>query len=265
MRRSLSWDSAMMCTGRSRSRAFFPGRLGQLGQDVDRALVEDRVDRVETQAVDVELADPVPRVLDEMPADALAVGAVEVDGRAPGRLVAVRVVRAVLPQVVALGPEVVVDHVEHDAEAVAVGGIDQAPEAPRPAIGGLRCEEVGAVVAPVARAGELADRHELDRGDPEVDQLGQVRDDGLERPRRREGRRRAARRTRGRRARDRGNPGRSTERRRRPPRPRGRGRPRAGDGRPGRAGNARHRGGTGSGCRGRRPAAPARTCHRRGY
>ena len=100
---------------------FLAGRLGQLGQDVDRALIEDRVDGVQPEAVDVELADPVPGVLDEVTPHARAVGPVEVDRGAPGRLVAVGEVRAVLAQVVALGAEVVVDHVEHDAQAQARG------------------------------------------------------------------------------------------------------------------------------------------------
>jgi len=87
-----------------------------------------------------------------------------------------------LAQIVALRAEVVVDDVQEDAEAVGVGGVDQPAQAAGTAVGRLRRVEMGAVVPPVARAGELGDRHDLDRGDAEVHQVRQVRDHGLEGP-----------------------------------------------------------------------------------
>ena len=50
---------------------------------------------------------------------------VEVDGRAPGRGVTLGEVGAELGEVVALGAEVVVDHVEDQLEAVLMAGVDQ--------------------------------------------------------------------------------------------------------------------------------------------
>src|SRR5437763_913171 len=81
-----------------------------------RARVVDRVHRVEAQAVDVIVADPAARAVDDPVAHLVAVGSVEVDGRSPRRPVAVGEVRAEVGQVVPLRTDVVVDDVEHDAE-----------------------------------------------------------------------------------------------------------------------------------------------------
>jgi hypothetical protein len=71
--------------------------------------------------------------------------------------------------------DVVVDDVEDDAQTGAVGGVDEARQAVRAAIGRVGGREVDAVVAPPVVAGELGDRHELDVGDA---QLGQRREPG---------------------------------------------------------------------------------------
>jgi hypothetical protein len=70
---------------------------------------------------------------------------------------------------------------------LGVAGIDEAPETTRAAVRGLGREEMGAVVAPVAGSRELGDGHQLDGGDPQIDELWQMRDDGLERARAGEG------------------------------------------------------------------------------
>ena len=140
----------------------------------------DRVDGVQPEAVDVELVHPDAAVLDDVAPHARAALAVVVDRGAPGRRHAVGEVRAELGEVVALGTEVIVDDVEEHRDAAGVTGIHQAAQAARPAVGGLGGEEVDAVVAPVARAGKLGDRHELERGDAEVRQRREVGDDRLE-------------------------------------------------------------------------------------
>ncbi len=91
-------------------------------------------------------------------------------------------------QNVPFGPEVVVDDVEVDAEAARVGAVDQRLELLGRAVRGLRGERKHAVVAPVARAGRLRERHQLDRGDAELDQRVEpreragIRPFGTERP-----------------------------------------------------------------------------------
>jgi hypothetical protein len=82
---------------------------------------------------------------------------------------------------------VVVDDVEHDAEAFAVGGVDQARETLRAAVQLVRGERVEAVVAPAALPRERRDGHQLDRGDAELAQPGEPRHDAVEGPYGREG------------------------------------------------------------------------------
>ena len=102
-------------------------------------------------------------------------GSVEIDRAAPRRSVAVgEIVLAECGQVGAFRPEVVVDDVEDHGEAVPVRGVDEAPEIVRGAVGARRGVERDAVVAPVPAAGEVGDRHQLDRGDPEVAQVRQT-------------------------------------------------------------------------------------------
>ena len=68
--------------------------------------------------------------------------AVEVDRRAPGRLVPVgEGMRRDGVEVGALGPEMVVDDVEQDHQAARVGGVDQRLQVLRPAIGGIRARK----------------------------------------------------------------------------------------------------------------------------
>jgi hypothetical protein len=156
--------------------------------EVDGARVEDRVDGVEPQPVEVEVADPALGALQHPLADAAAVGVVEVDRRAPERLVRAREVAAErLERLDARRADVVVDDVEQDREALFVGGVDEPLEALGAAVSGVGGRQVDAVVAPAVAAGELGHRQQLDRGDAELAQPGQVRDDGLERALGREG------------------------------------------------------------------------------
>ena len=98
----------------------------ELGQDVRLARVADRVHGIEPEAVEAVLLEPVERVVDEEVAHRAVR---EVDRGAPGRVhVAVEELRRQQRQVVAVGPEVVVDDVEEDHQPEAVGLVDQALE-----------------------------------------------------------------------------------------------------------------------------------------
>ena len=147
------------------------GQLGQLGQEGRGRGVDDRVDRVEAQRVDVEVDEPLRDALEEIGADVVRPRPVEVEGRSPGRLVALGEVRAEGAEDVADRPEVVVDHVEDHREAALVAGVDEALQPGRPPVGVLHREGEDPVVAPVARAGELGHRHDLDGRDPDLDEV----------------------------------------------------------------------------------------------
>ncbi len=179
-------------SGISSSRAPHPGfepahRVRKLREKRVGTGVRDAVDRVQPQAVDVVVREPGEGVLDEEAPHLVAVGPVEVQRRAPRCPVAVGEVGAEIPQVVPLGAEVVVDHVEDDGHPAPVRGVHQPPEPLRTAVALLHREGVDTVVAPVPRAGELRHRHDLEGVDAQLAQAVEVRDHGIERPLGREG------------------------------------------------------------------------------
>jgi hypothetical protein len=123
------------------------------------------VDGVHSQAVEAELLDPVERVVHEEVAHRARTLPVEVDGRAPGRSVlGVEELGAVAVQVVAFGAEVVVDHVDQHHQPQAVRRVDQRLQLVGRAVGGIGREMQNAVVAPVALARKVRERHQLDGG-----------------------------------------------------------------------------------------------------
>ena len=155
-----------------------------LGQQVPRPVVAKRVRGVEAQPIEVVLVHPVEGVLDKELPHALRVWAIEVQGVAPRRGLALgEIVRAVGAHVGPVGAEVVVDDVEDDPQAEAVGRVHEPPQVVGAAVGTRGCEESHPVVAPVPLAGEVGHRHELDRGDAEVAQVGQPLHHARERPR----------------------------------------------------------------------------------
>ena len=99
------------------------GRAELFG-DVHRAQVHDPVHRVEAKPVEVILRHPVHRVVHHVAADLVAVRAVQVEALTPGGAIPVREVGAELAEVVPLGTEMVVHHVEEHREAE--------PDGPRP-------------------------------------------------------------------------------------------------------------------------------------
>ena len=126
------------------------GHLLDRPQDVPGAQVEDGVDGIETQAVEVELLEPHPHVVQHEVAHGVAAVPVVVDRGAPRGLVPVVEVGAELAQVVPFGAEVVVDDVQDRSPVRGVAGVHQPLQAVRPAVAVLRGVGEHAVVAPVA-------------------------------------------------------------------------------------------------------------------
>ena len=77
-------------------------------------------------------------------------------------------------QIVSLGPDVVVDHVQHHGQSALVTRVDQPLQLSRAAIRILHGKRIDAVVAPIAAAGKLRHRHQFDRGHAQVDQAVQL-------------------------------------------------------------------------------------------
>ena len=90
-----------------------PCRLGDLAENMRFGVVVDILGCIEAQAVQVELADPVRGIFEEVLPDRGGVFAVEVDSFAPiGHVLFAEVRFGELGQVVAVGSDVVVNHIE---------------------------------------------------------------------------------------------------------------------------------------------------------
>jgi len=160
---------------------------GQLLEDVLWRIVDDRVHRVQTQAVDVVIANPHQRVVHNEATNLVAAVSVEIERSPPGGPISIGEVRAEIAQVVAHRARVVVDDVEHDAETGGMTVVDQPLETGWTPIGVVRSEEIHTVIPPPAIARELGDWHELDGVDAERDEVGKMVDDAVEGAGRREG------------------------------------------------------------------------------
>src|SRR5450631_2387419 len=76
----------------------------------------------------------------------------------------------------------VVDHVKSYCESVAMSGVDQLLLSARPAVIILRRKWLYSVITPVARAGTLRHRHQLNSGDSQVAPARQMRNQRLKSP-----------------------------------------------------------------------------------
>ena len=164
------------------SRTGIFGRFRDGAEDVACTEIEDGVDGIHPEAINVELLQPHPDVVQDVVAHRVAAMPVIVDGRAPRGLVAIVEVAAEFAQIIPLRAEVVVDHIQEDGEAFGVAGVYEPLKAVRPAVAVLSRIGEHAVISPVAGARELADRHDLDGGDAQIAELAQPRDDRLECP-----------------------------------------------------------------------------------
>ena len=134
----------------------------QLRQKVRRALVAEGVGGVEPEAVHVVLAQPVQRVVEEKAPHALGALVVQVDRRAPRRLVLVCEEGPEGIGVGAVRPEMVVDDVQEDGQPGLMRRVHKAAEILGPTVGAGRSEPGRRIVAPVALARKVVHRHQLD-------------------------------------------------------------------------------------------------------
>src|SRR5947207_1350169 len=131
-------------------------------------MVDDRMHRVDAQSIDMKFVDPLQRVVNEKPANVVAMWPVEIDRHSPWRLVAIGEIRCEFREVIPFRTEVVVDDVEEKREAALVTGIDEPLQSDRTAIRDLCRADVRAVISPISIAGKLANGKELDCGDAEI-------------------------------------------------------------------------------------------------
>ncbi len=90
-------------------------------------------------------------------------------------------VRTKRREVIPFRAHVVVDDVEGDGQFAMMAGVDETLQRERAAVRGVDGVGIDAVVAPITRAGKLRERHEFDRRDAQVLEIGETRDDRVER------------------------------------------------------------------------------------
>ena len=165
-----------------------PHPFSNVFEQMLRAVIEDGVHRVQPKAVEVKLLDPVESIMNDKLAHGAAVGPVKIDCAAPRRLVAVgKSLRRDRMNVSALRTEVIVNHIEQHHQPAAVCGFDQRFQILGPAIGRVWGVGQHAVIAPVAAARKVADRHDLDGGYAKRNQMVELADCGTKGALRRKG------------------------------------------------------------------------------
>ena len=134
-----------------------------LCQFLQKPRVVDGVHGIQAQAVEAVFEQPHQGVIEE---EIPHFTALEINAGAPGCVhVLLEEPLGVLAQVIAVGAEVVVDHIEDHGQTVAVGTVDQLLELLGSAVGSVGRIGQHAVIAPIAFAGKLRQRHQFNRGD----------------------------------------------------------------------------------------------------
>ena len=149
------------------------GRQAQLVQQQGLARLRNAMDRIEPQAVEAIVLEPVQahsRSRRRGPRHPV------VDGLSPGRARRHEEVGRVAGQIISLRAEMVVDDVEKHHQAAQMRFINQRLEVFRPSVAAVRRIEQHAVIAPIAPPGEIGDRHQLDRGQAGLDHMVELLD-----------------------------------------------------------------------------------------
>src|SRR5919201_4599643 len=120
---------------------------------------EQSMHRVEAEAVETIVLEPMQRVVDGEGAD---LWNAIIDGMSPRRVSAGEEGRCIAMEVVTFRAEMVVDDVEKDHEPARMRFVDQHPQIVRPTIGAVRRIKQDAVIAPISAACEIGNRHQLD-------------------------------------------------------------------------------------------------------
>ena len=150
-------------------------RRREFFQHVQSVETEYRMHRIETQSVESIVAQPHQRVVDDEAAHLIALRPIEVERGTPAGAVPIGEIGAIMRQVVSVGPQVIVNHVEEYAEPRGVASAHERRQLARRAVRGKRSKEIHTVVAPSPSPGKRRQRHQLHMGDAQADQVGKLR------------------------------------------------------------------------------------------
>ena len=122
------------------------------------AVVVDGVDGIEPQTVELEFSDPIDGVLDHELANRSRPLAIVIYAIAPWRLVMLGEERRIGRHVVAVRPEVIVNHIEEHADSPLMGGVHEGHEIFRPPVTTVRSIGQHSIVAPPVATREIVER-----------------------------------------------------------------------------------------------------------
>ena len=128
-------------------RGEVPSGDAEIVQHGDFTEFGDAVHGIEPQPVEAEFVQPVQRILD---GEGAHLRDPVVDRAAPGGLRFREEVGCITAEVITLGAEMIVDHVEKHHQPAQMGFVDQGFEILRPSIGAVGRVPQHAVIAPIA-------------------------------------------------------------------------------------------------------------------
>ncbi len=147
----------------------------EIMQHRDFALLGDGVHCVQAQPVEAIFAQPIQHILDR---EGAHLRHPVIDGAAPGRLCFRKEARRISAEVISLGAEVIIDHVEQYHQPAQMRLINQGLEIVGASIGTVRRIPQHAVIAPITRPCEICQRHQFQRGDTGGHQMIELADHG---------------------------------------------------------------------------------------
>lgn len=156
--------------------AHIRNRARQFRENVRGGVISKGVHRIESKAVEVEVDEPLARVLNNKRPHLGTFFGIEIDSGPPRGGMRVCEVGAEFPKVISVGTEVVVNDVDDDGKSTLVRSVDEPRERFGPAVGLMGGEKADAVIAPTALARKRRDRHHFNGVDAEFYKRIQARD-----------------------------------------------------------------------------------------
>src|ERR1051326_1114682 len=123
------------------------------------------MDGIQPEGVNMKLGLPSKSVLQEKAPNFIRAFTVKINCGSPRSPIVLGKIGTKLLQIVPLGPEVVIDDIQHDGQLGLMTGIYEALQPGGPAIRVLHRIGENTIITPIARAWELGARHQFDGGD----------------------------------------------------------------------------------------------------
>src|SRR5215469_4598957 len=152
-----------------------------------RRYIQNCVNRVHPESINMIITHPRASVIAKEAPHLVTAAAVEIYCASPRGFVSIGEIWSEARKVITRRTEVVVNNVKYCGQTFCVTRIHQPFKCGRTAVYVMRSEQIHAIVAPSSPAGELSHRHQLKVRNPELYQVIEAFDRGIEGPFRRKG------------------------------------------------------------------------------